>query len=295
MEKEKTNRKRFRSRLMRKYRLTIHNENKFENVLGFYVSPFWVIMSLFFSFLLVAGVVFMIFVFTPVGEYLPGYVSNRTREMLVNYSLAFDSLREEVDKQDRYIANIRGIMDGTVILSQSDSVSHTDTLPSLGNYPIEQGEKEHAFVEEFEQRERYNLTSQATSVGALQGINFYRPTRGMVVKEFNPKIKHYGVDIAENPNESVLAIWDGTVVMSDYTANDGYMLVVQHNEDLVSVYRNCYRLLKGVGDKVAAGEVIALLGNGDTANGQVAVLKPYLHLELWHRGEALDPNIYISF
>jgi len=281
----------FKNKIMRKYRLTIHNENKLENVLGFYVSPFWVIISLFFSFLLVAGVVFLIFIFTPVAEYLPGYVSNRTREMLVDYTLTIDSLKEEVDKQDRYLGNIRNLLEGK--LTASDTIVVFDSLPSPEKYPIETTVKEEAFAEEFEKKERYNLTSQATSVGALQGINFYRPTRGMIIRNFNAKSKHFGVDIAENPNESVVAIWDGTVVMSDYTAHDGYTLVIQHNENLVSIYRNCYRTLKEVGDRVVAGEVIGSLGGNDET--EFNKLKPYLHLELWHRGVPLDPNIYLPF
>lgn len=283
----------FKSKIMRKYRLTIHNENKLENVLGFYVSPFWVIVSLFFSFLLVAGVVLLIFILTPVAEYLPGYVSNRTRETLVEYALTIDSLKEEVDKQDRYLGNIRDIMEGRISFT-NDTITAFDSLPTPENFPVETTPLEKAFAEEFEESERYNLTSQATNVGVLQGINFYRPTRGMIIRSFNPKAKHFGVDIAENPNESVVAIWDGTVVMSDYTANDGYMIVVQHNENLVSVYRNCFRILKEVGDKVQAGEVIAALssGNDELAGSK---FKPYLHLELWHKGEPLDPGSYIPF
>lgn len=281
-----------RSRIMRKYRLTIHNENKLENVMGFYISPFWVIISLFFSFLLVAGVIFLILAFTPVGEYFPGYVSNKTRETLVNYAISIDSLREEVDKQDRYLTNIKNIMEGRVEVGDTTIVS--DSLINFTNYPIETTELEEAFVQNFEESERYNLTSQATSIGALQGVSFFRPCRGMIMKSFDPKAKHYGVDIAENPNESVLAIWDGSIIMSDYTANDGYMVVIQHNENLVSVYRNCYRIFKAVGDKVIAGEVIATLSSGDYEDTG-SRYKPYLHLELWHKGEPLDPAIYLPF
>lgn len=281
-----------RNRIMRKYRLTIHNENKLENVLGFYISPFWVIISLFFSFLLVAGIIFSIFAFTPIAEYFPGYVSNKTRETLVSYAIEIDSLKEEVDKQDRYLANIKNIMEGRVEVGDTTIVS--DSLVNFTNYPVETTELEAAFVSSFEEQERYNLTSQATNVGALKGVNFYRPSRGMIMKNFDPKAMHYGIDIAENPNESVLAIWDGTVIMSDYTANDGYMIMIQHSENLVSAYRNCYRIYKAVGDKVVAGEVIATLSSG---NDEVAgaKYKPYLHLELWHKGEPLDPAIYLPF
>ena len=281
--------KKFRSRLMRKYRLTIHNENKLENVLGFYISPLWVILSLFFSFLLVAGVIYLILAFTPVIEYLPGRINNQTRETLVNYNLKIDSLKEVAEKQDRYLANIKNLMEGNHTI---DSVLNAPELPSTDDISIVTSELEKEFAAAFEERERYNLTSYATSVGTLQELNLYRPTSGVVIRNFSPQERHYGVDIAENPGESVLAIHGGTVVMSDYTAKEGYTIAIQHRENLVSIYRNCHRLLKEVGEKVSAGEVIATLGSSSDKEGET---KPYLHFELWHRGKALDPNIYIAF
>lgn len=281
--------KKFRARLLRKYRLTIHNENKLENVLGFYISPLWVILSLFVSFLLVAGVIYLILAFTPVGEYLPGRINNKTREMLVNYNLKIDSLKEVVDKQDRYLGNIKNLMEGN---HPADSIMNAPELPSTEGISIITSELEREFAAAFEEREKYNLTSYATSVGTLHELNLYRPTRGMIIRNFNPQDKHYGVDIAENPGESVIAIHGGTVIMSDYTATEGYTIAIQHRENLVSIYRNCYQLLKKVGDRVATGEVIAILSNGEESNSSI---KPYLHFELWHRGKALDPNIYIAF
>ena len=281
--------KKFRSRLMRKYRLTIHNENKLENVLGFYIWPLWVILSLFFSFLLVAGVIYLILAFTPVIEYLPGRINNQTRETLVNYNLKIDSLKEVAEKQDRYLANIKNLMEGNHTI---DSVLNAPELPSTDEISIVRSELEKEFAAAFEEREKYNLTSYATSVGTLQELNLYRPTSGMVIRNFSPQERHYGVDIAENPGESVLAIHGGTVVMSDYTAKEGYTIAIQHRENLVSIYRNCHRLLKEVGEKVSAGEVIATLGSSSDKEGET---KPYLHFELWHRGKALDPNIYIAF
>ena len=281
--------KKFRSRLMRKYRLTIHKENKLENELGYYISPLWVILSLFFSFLLVAGVIYLILAFTPVIEYLPGRINNQTRETLVNYNLKIDSLKEVAEKQDRYLANIKNLMEGNHTI---DSVLNAPELPSTDDISIVTSELEKEFAAAFEEREKYNLTSYATSVGTLQELNLYRPTSGVVIRNFSPQERHYGVDIAENPGESVLAIHGGTVVMSDYTAKEGYTIAIQHRENLVSIYRNCHRLLKEVGDKVSAGEVIATLGSSSDKEGET---KPYLHFELWHRGKALDPNIYIAF
>lgn len=283
--------KSFRSRLLRKYRLTIHNENKLENVLGFYISPLWVILSLFFSFLLVAGVLYLILVLTPVGNLLPGYMSDSAKEKLISYNLRIDSLTHEVEKQDRYIANIKAIMNGELPVDQAITSPQSLAGDSIN---IETSEIEEYFAKEWEEREKYNITLQATNVSELQHLNLFRPTRGEIINTFDINSGHYGVDIAEVPGESILAIHDGVVVMSDYTANDGYSIVIQHRENMISVYRNCHRLLKSVGDKVVGGEVIGTLSNAN-ANATTDQKKQFLHLELWHRGKPLDPNTYIAF
>lgn len=280
----------FGSRLLRKYRLTIHNENKLENVLGFYISPLWVILSLFFSFLLVAGVLYLVIVFTPVGSLLPGYVNQGEKDKIISNNLRVDSLMHEIEKQDAYLANIRAIMDGDITL---DSLKNSPQPVSNTDFSIETTELEAEFVKNWEERERYNLTSQAASVAALQELNLFRPTKGEIIRNFDPNTDHYGVDIAEVAGENVVAIHDGIVVFSDYTANDGYTIALQHRENLISIYRNCYRLLKQVGDKVYGGEVIGTLsdGSGEKSGKE----KKFLHLELWHRSKPLDPNIYIPF
>ena len=70
--------------------------------------------------------------------------------------------------------------------------------------------------------------------------------------------------------------------------------VAERSNHLISIYRNCYRLLKQVGDKVYGGEVIGTLSDGSGKKAEEKERK-FLHLELWHRAKPLDPNIYIPF
>ena len=280
----------FGSRLLRKYRLTIHNENKPEDIHGFYVSPIFMILSLFIAFLLVAWVLYLVAIYTPLGSMLPGYVNKGEKDKIVTNSLRVDSLMHEIEKQDAYLANIRAIMNGDITL---DSLKNSPQPVSNKDFSIETTELETEFMKKWEERERYNLTSQAASVAALQELNLFRPTKGEITRTFDPATGHYGVDIAEATGENIVAIHDGIVVFSDYTANDGYTIALQHRENLISIYRNCYRLLKQVGDKVYGGEVIGTLSDGSgRENGKK---KEFLHLELWHRSKPLDPNIYIAF
>lgn len=278
-------------KLLSKYRFTILNESKQEeNAHRFSVSPLSVLMSLFFLFMLVVAVLYLIVVYTPAGTLIPGYINKRTKEELISSNIRIDSLTYEVAKQDRYIANIRAIINGDITF---DSIKNSPQHITGDSVPIESTELEKEFLKEWEERERYNLTSQATNVNEIKSLNLFRPAQGEIVKTFDINSGHYGVDLAEVPGESIRAVHDGTVVMSDYTANDGYTIVIQHRENLISVYRNCYRLMKNIGDKVVKGEAIGTFSsrNADNKRGD----NSFLHIELWHRGKPLDPNTYIAF
>ena len=280
-----------KSKLLNKYRFTILNENKHEeSAHRFSISPLSVLASLFFLFALVILILYLIVVYTPVGSLIPGYINKRAKEELISSNIRIDSLTYEVAKQDRYIANIKAIINGDISL---DSIKNSPQEITEENFSIESTPLEKEFSKEWEERERYNLTSQATNVNEIQSLNLFRPAQGEIIRGFDINNGHYGVDIAEVPGESIRAIHDGTVVMSDFTATDGYTIVIQHRENMISIYRNCYRLMKNVGDKVVKGEAIGTFTGSNTEDNKKS--RHFLHLELWHRGKPLDPNTYIAF
>ena len=270
-----------------KYKLTIINENTLEEVVGIHVSKlngFSVLLSVLTILFLIASV---IIAFTPLRNYLPGYMNSEIRAQVVENALRVDSLQQLVDRQNLYIMNIQDIFSGKVRI---DSVQSMDTLTAMREDSLmERTKREEEFRRQYEETEKYNLTS-ITSQPDVDGLIFYRPTRGMISSHFDADKKHYGTDIAANPNESVLATLDGTVILSTYTAETGYLIEVPHNQDFVSVYKHCGSLLKRVGDKVQAGEAIALVGNSGTLT-----TGPHLHFELWHKGSAVNPEKYIVF
>lgn len=209
------------------------------------------------------------------------------RQRMVDDMLRLDSLDDVLSIQQAYVRNMQDVFLGR---KSVDSVPSLDTLMTFGSRSLEErSDVEDAFVAEFEEQEKYNVTS-ATMVSILQSRNLFRPTTGMVFEPYNTQKRHYGVDIVANPNESVVAVTDGTVLMSNYTAEDGYMICVYHTGDMISVYKQCSSLLKKVGDKVRAGDVIALVG---TVNSTYS--NPHLHFELWYEGQSLDPQKYIVF
>ncbi len=269
-----------------KYRLSIVNENTLEEVFSFYVSKLNGLSVLFTVLALLFALTALLMVFTPLRNYLPGYMSNQLRSAIVDNALQADSLEQLAEKQRLYILNIQDILAGRV---SSDSVYSIDSLTEMRvDELMTATEKETAFREKYEETERYNLTAPQYTTDV--GQKFYRPTRGILTSSFDADKRHYGVDIAANPDESVLATLDGVVIWSTYSTQTGYVIALQHGKGLVSVYKHCGSLMKQQGEQVHAGEAIALVGNtGVESNG------PHLHFELWHNGQALDPEKYVVF
>ena len=282
----KNKRKMFWRNFKFKYKLTITNENTLEEVVGIHVSKLNGVSVLLLTFTVIFLIVSTIIVFTPLRNYLPGYMNSEVREQVVVNALRTDSLQEALNRQSLYIMNIQDIFKGQV---KVDTVHSIDSLTIARSEELmERTQQEEEFRKQYEEKERYNLT--ATDYNITSGLIFHRPTRGMKSSGFDANKKHYGVDIAATPNESVLATLDGTVILSTYTAETGYVIQIQHGQNMVSIYKHCGSLLKKEGDVVKAGEAIALVGStGEKTTG------PHLHFELWNKGRALDPSKYIVF
>ena len=282
----KNKRKMFWRNFKFKYKLTITNENTLEEVVGIHVSKLNGVSVLLLTFTVIFLIVSTIIVFTPLRNYLPGYMNSEVREQVVVNALRADSLQDALNRQSLYIMNIQDIFKGQV---KVDTVHSIDSLTIARSEELmERTQQEEEFRKQYEEKERYNLT--ATDYNITSGLIFHRPTRGMMSSGFDANKKHYGVDIAATPNESVLATLDGTVILSTYTAETGYVIQIQHGQNMVSIYKHCGSLLKKEGDVVKAGEAIALVGStGEKTTG------PHLHFELWNMGRALDPSKYIVF
>lgn len=285
--KNKKKKKAFWKDFKFKYRLTIINENTLEEVVNLHVSKlngFSVLLSALSVLFLTAA---LIISFTPLRNYLPGYMNSEIRAQVVENALKADSLQQLVEKQNFYIMNIQDIFKGEV---KADTIHSMDSLTILRSDSLmERTQRETAFRKQYEENEKYNLTNITARTDA-DGLIFFRPTQGMISAPFDAKKQHLGTDIAANPGESVLAVLDGTVILNTYTAETGYLIEVQHSRNFVSVYKHCGSLLKKAGDAVKAGEAIAIIGHANKKN-----TGPHLHYELWHQGKAVNPEQYIIF
>jgi Membrane proteins related to metalloendopeptidases len=270
-----------------KYKISILNENTLEEVAGIHISKLNGLSILLTTLIILFVIVALIITFTPLRNYLPGYMNSEVRSQIMDNALRMDSLGNVLRRQELYIMNIRDIFSGRI---KPDTITTMEGLTTIREDSLlQRSKREENFRKQYEDAEKYNLANITIQVQS-DGVIFYRPTRGIVTSAFNEDIRHLGIDIAATPGESVSSVLDGTVILSTYTAETGNVIMVQHSQDFLSVYKHCSRLLKKEGEQVKAGEFIALVGNTGTLT-----TGPHLHFELWHRGRAVNPASYIVF
>jgi murein DD-endopeptidase MepM/ murein hydrolase activator NlpD len=203
--------------------------------------------------------------------------------MLEDQAKEIQNLQDEIATQEKYINSIRLVLLGEVPLNiDLDSLSRvsTDRIDSL--YAVDDSV---AGALSDKVRDDMRTVSKKSERNAI----FYAPVKGVISQEFSSS-DHPGIDVVTEKNSNVLACLAGTVIFSGYSRKDGNVLIIQHSDDLLSVYKHCKTVFKKSGDRVQIGDPIGIVGDsGENSSG------PHLHFELWNDRHPVDPKRFISF
>jgi len=284
-EKEK---EKYIDKLKVKYRLSIYNDQTFQEVLQLRLSKMNVFVVIGAIALLLITLVTVLIAYTPLREFIPGYPNANTRANIVKNAMMLDSLENEIILRDQYFDNINTIVNGGV--PKSINVTK-DSNVNFDKIEFSISEQDSLLRQQIEQEEQFNLSVfEDDNNNTFNSQYFFSPVKGIVTNKFDPDENHYGTDVVAGPNEVVKACLEGTIIMATWTVETGYVIQVQHSNNLLSVYKHNAELLKKTGEHVQAGEAIAIIGNsGEITTG------PHLHIELWHEGQAINPEEYIVF
>jgi len=276
-------------RLKHKYRLVILNDDTFEEKVSLRLSQLNVFVVLGISSLLLILLVILLIAFTPLKEFIPGYANVNIRKQGVENFLKSDSIEVALAENNLYINNIKHIIRGE--LAELDDESVVDSSANYEGIKNEPIEEDSVLRNMIETEEKYNLFNKAGSTpGNISSFIFLQPLKGTVTNRFNFKEQHFGIDVVAPKNEAIKATLDGTVIFAEWTVETGYVIQLQHADNIVSIYKHNSVLHKKAGDYVRAGEVIAIVGNsGELSTG------PHLHFELWYNGIAINPEDYMMF
>lgn len=278
--------KKIKRKLLHKYRLVILNEETFEERFSFKLNRLNVfVFSTLFALVLIAATTIII-AFTPLREYIPGYSSTKLKVKASQLAYKTDSLQKILDINEQYLASIKKVLTGnvkTVDFNKDSIIEVARTDPSV---LIRTSRRDSMLRAKVAKEDKYNpLISPQTPDYSL-----FAPIKGTISEPYNSKTKHYAVDVVAPRDSPVKAVADGTVIFAEWTAATGYVIILKHNNNLISVYKHNATLTKGQGEIVKAGEVIATIGNtGELTTG------PHLHFELWRDGFPVNPANFIDF
>ncbi|MFL0352873.1 M23 family metallopeptidase [Xanthomarina sp. GH4-25] len=288
MAENKKTKKKFKKKLLHKYRLVILNEDTFEERLSFKLTRLnvFVLMSLT-SILLIFGTT-MLIAFTSLREYIPGYSSTALKKQAVELTYKTDSLQQLIAVNERYFTSIKKVLQGEIssVDFNRDSIIE-DAKQFASQIDLRPSKEDSLLREKIAKEDKYNLFETATSK-----INFvlFPPVTGTISETYNFEEKHYGVDIVVESNTPVKATADGTIIFAEWTVETGNVIIIEHSNGLISVYKHNASLTKSQGELVKSGEVIATSGNtGELSSG------PHLHFELWKDGYPINPTNFIDF
>ena len=275
----------WKDRMTSKYRLVIMNDDTFRESASFSLSRLNIYLILSSVFVLIVIIVSSIIVFTPVKEYLPGYEGLKLKKEVVDIKLMMDSIDQQLAFTDQYYRGIRYAMtggrDSSYLEKKSDVVLiDSNVLETISDADMEIRDK-------VEKEIKYRLFAGESKNDMP---HFMVPVRGMVSSKFNKDENHYGIDIVAPDKTIIKSIYNGMIVFSDWTIDNGYVLIIQHDDQYLSVYKHNSQLLRKNGTFVKPGDPIAVIGNTGTHSTGT-----HLHFELWYKGNAVDPEEYINF
>ena len=287
MAKNKKQKRNFKQKLTDKYSLVVLNEDTFEERFSLKLSRLNVfVFGGFFSILLMVLTIALI-AFTPIKEYIPGYSSTLLKTNALNATLKADSLKTQLTVLENYTKAIRPVLTGELKPETIDSLLLEQERIIINENDLDATKADSLFRESVDRRDRFPIIN---NIESNVDLVFFAPLNGQISQNFDPSTKHFAVDILANTGAPVKAIAEGTVIFSGWTTETGYVLVLKHSNNYISVYKHNGNLLKEQSDFVQSGEAIASVGStGELTTG------PHLHFELWSDGYAVDPVKYIDF
>lgn len=286
MKSKQAGKKSFTSKLLTKYRLVLLNDNTYEEKSSFKISRLNVFSIVFALMLIIVLITSGILFFSPIREYIPGYSSTSLQKQANLLSFKTDSLRQIVFLNDQYINSLKKVLTGD--LETAVSVIDSGLSKDLEKAQIIKKTKEDSILRQYvENEDKYNLNNINKT---KEYYLLTPPLSGNISQNYSVSENHRAIDISVDNNTPVKAISSGTVLLSEWTNQTGYVLILIHGNNLVSVYKHNSKLLKAQGETVQQGEIIALSGNSG-----ILTSGPHLHFELWSEGFSIDPKTLINF
>ncbi len=284
---EKRKEKKIARKLLHKYRLVILNEDTFEERISFKLTRLNVFILVGISGIVLIALTTLLIAFTPLREYIPGYSSTKLKRSASRLVSETDSLQNAMRVNEQYYNSIRKVLTGDLEALEFNRDSIQEAIYNDEQISVMPSSADSLLREVVDQEDKYNVFETALSGSSF---SLFPPVKGEISAKYDASIKHYAIDIVTEKNAPVKAAADGTVIFAEWTADTGHVIIIEHGQNIITVYKHNASLNKEQGELVKSGEVIATVGNtGELTTG------PHLHFELWSNGYPVNPKNFIDF
>lgn len=281
-----------------KYRLIIHNDLKNRDSFQLMLSPRNIFVVVTSSAVLLIVLTAMLIAFTPLRVYVPGYTSPDEYRKYREMARRVDSVELLLAQNQQYIDNFYRVLNDEILpedgsdeeapLSPNDTTDYLSQAAHPSEAELELREESSDLLEAIALRQE-NQDVMVNKRTEVSNLFLLPPTTGTIIGYYSIPQNQYGIDVANKPKTLITSVADGIVIFANYNVSDGNVIIVQHADNVISVYKHNYSLLKRRGARVTAGEPIAEMGSsGITDKGT------HLHLELWHNGMPINPLVYLT-
>ncbi|MBT8245437.1 MAG: M23 family metallopeptidase [Winogradskyella sp.] len=287
MTQKEKKKKQFKKKLLHKYRLVVLNEDTFEERYAIKLNRLNVFVLLALSGIVLVSFTTILIAYTPLREYIPGYSSTSLKKKATELTYKADSLQQQLLFNHRYYASIKKVLTGDITSAEFNKDSIIAAAKAEDIETVFPNKEDSLLRAKADKEDKYNLFDSETN---SSNFVLFPPVNGTISEGYNIEEKHFAVDVVIPETTPVKATADGIVIFAEWTVSTGYVIILEHNNELISVYKHNGSVTKAQGDLVKAGEVIALSGNtGELSTG------PHLHFELWSKGYPINPTNFIDF
>lgn len=273
----------------RNFRLTLFDDKTHKHLWSAHFTKVGFIVAIISALVMLSAAVFCVVAYTPVRTFIPGYPDAHSKRAAIQNAIRIDSLENVIYRWELYSENLRRVVEGQEPLKIDSLINAAQASRTATADAADLLSKDSLLREVVREEEEFGISARNKRDLPIEGLHFFTPLKGVVSQGYDANIHPY-IDITAPAGSVVKATLDGTVIFSGWSEEAGNTIQIQHESDIVSIYKHNEKLLKKVGEKVTAGAPIALVGNtGDISTGT------HLHFELWHKGETVDPTLYIKF
>lgn len=273
----------------RRFRLAVIDDNTHQQLVTLRFTKTSLFITSTTIIVLICAAIYSIIAFTPVRTFIPGYPDARSKRAAIQNAIKIDSLERVIFRWELYSENLRRAVEGEEPIKIDSLINMSRRADVKNTDKSELAIKDSMLREQVKEEEQFGISARTNRNLPIEGLHFFTPLKGVVSQGYDTATHPY-IDITATAGSVVKATLDGTVIFAGWSDDTGHTIQIQHDGDIVSIYKHNDKLLKKAGDRVTAGSPIALVGNtGELTTGA------HLHFELWHKGETVDPTRYIKF